>query len=151
MDGVYFLIGHVPFESGRLLPEKYPAMALYLNELHKYFPGEEPSEPSLAGWMSAAMFSSGLRQIGHDVTRERLIAAVNSFTDFTGGLVAPIDWRLEHTAVGPIDCNVFVRAEGTTFVPVFGSGGTVFTCFKYPQPSSHGVAVVAPPPGIPGG
>lgn len=151
MDGTYFLIGHVPFESGEAHGATYPEMALYLKELHKYFPADDPSEPSVAGWISAEMFCAGLKMIGRDVTRARLVAAVNSLTDYTGGLVAPIDWKLEHTANGPVDCNVFVRAEGTRFVPVFGSGHTVFTCFKYPQPASAKVVVVPPPASIPGG
>ncbi len=150
MDGVYFLLSHVPFESGTSQPAKYPEMALYLRELHKYFPADLPSEPSLAGWVSAEMFSDGLRMIGRDVTRARLIEAINSLTDYTGGLMAPIDWKAEHTALGPVDCNVFVRAEGTTFVPVLGSPETVFTCFKYPQPSSDKVVVVPPPASTPG-
>lgn len=150
MDGVYLLIGHVPFEAGVSQPKKYPAMALYLKELKKYSPGHEPSEASLAGWESAEMFVAGLRKIGRDVTRERLIHAVNSMTSFTGGLVAPINWRLEHTQNGSIDCNVFVQARRTQFLPVFGSKKTVFTCFKYPQPSSHHVVVVPPPSDIPG-
>lgn len=150
MDGVYFLISHVPFESGTSQPARYPEMALYLRELHRYFPADLPSEPSLAGWISAEMFSDGLKMIGRDVTRARLIDALNGLTDYTGGLVSPIDWKAEHTSLGPVDCNVFVRAEGTTFEPVLGSSKTVFTCFKYPQPSSDKVVVVPPPASIPG-
>ncbi|MGH9169262.1 MAG: ABC transporter substrate-binding protein [Acidimicrobiales bacterium] len=150
MNGVYFLSGHVPFESGVTQASKYPAMALYLAKLHKYFPADEPSEPSLAGWISAEMFCDGLRKIGRDVTRQRLIAAVNSFTSFTGGLVAPIDWKDGHTGSGPIDCNVFLKVENGQFVPIYGSSSTVFTCFENPQPPSHKVVRVAPPPGIPG-
>jgi ABC-type branched-subunit amino acid transport system substrate-binding protein len=151
MDGAYFLIGHVPFGSGEQQPTKYPEMALYLKELHKYFPADEPSEPSVAGWISAEMFCTGLKMIGHDVTRARLVAAINSLTDYTGGLVAPIDWKVEHTENGPVDCNVFVRAVGTRFVPVFGSPRTVFTCFRYPQGSSHKVVLIVPPESVPGG
>ncbi len=150
MDGVYFLIGHEPFESGESQPATYPEMALYLKELHQYFPADQPSEPSIAGWVSAEMFCKGLSMIGSDVTRERLIAALNSLTAYSGGLVAPIDWRVEHVKSGPIDCNVFVKAVGDHFVPEFGSARTVFTCFQYPQPPSHKVIVVAPPPAIPG-
>jgi branched-chain amino acid transport system substrate-binding protein len=150
MNGVYLLIGHVPFESGVTEPRKYPAMALYLRELKRYYPADEPSEASLAGWESAEMFVAGLRKIGRDVTRTRLINAINQMTGFTGGLVSPIDWRLEHHANGPVDCNVLVQARNGHFVPVFGSRTTVFTCFKYPQGSSHHVVVVPPPPDIPG-
>ncbi len=46
MDGVYFLIGHVPFESAKLSPGKYPGMELYLKELARYFPKSCPGEAS---------------------------------------------------------------------------------------------------------
>jgi len=152
MQGVYFLIGHVPFESAKVVPAKYPGIGLYLAELAKYFPSELPGEASLAGWVDADMFVTGLRLVGRDLTRSKLIAALNSLTGFTAdGIVAPIDWHFEHKANGPIDCNVFVRALGGRFVPLFGSARTVFTCFAYPQPSRASRVVVVPPPrGVPG-
>jgi branched-chain amino acid transport system substrate-binding protein len=151
MNGVYFLTGHVPYESGAAEPSKYPAMATYLRELKKYYPGDQPGEASLAGWVSAAMFATGLRMIGKQVTRQRLINAVNSLTHYTAGIVAPIDWRVDHHASGSTDCNVFLQVRHGHFVPLFGSKRTVFTCFQYPQPSSRHVIVVRPPPDIPGG
>jgi len=152
MQGVYFLIGHVPFESAKLSPGKYTGMSLYLNKLAKYFPGELPGEASLAGWVDADMFVTGLRLVGRDVTRTKLVHALNSLTAFTaGGIVAPIDWRYEHRTVGPVDCNVYVRALGGHFVALFGSARTVFTCFAVPQPSgADRVDVIPPPPGVPG-
>jgi hypothetical protein len=152
MQGVYFLIGHVPFESGRLSPGKYPGMDLYLRELAKYYPNDLPGEASLAGWVDADMFVTGLRHVGRDLTRTRLIDALNSLTAFTAdGIVAPIDWRYEHRSVGPVDCNVYVRALGGRFVPLFGSARTVFTCFEVPQPAAATrVVVIPPPPGVPG-
>jgi ABC-type branched-subunit amino acid transport system substrate-binding protein len=152
MQGVYFLIGHVPFESAELTPGKYPGMDLYLKELARYFPKELPGEASLAGWIDADMFVEGLRLIGRDVSRTRLVDALNSLTEFTAdGLVAPIDWRYEHTTLGPIDCNVYVRVLGGHFVPLFGSPRSVFTCFAYPQPAGARQVVVVPPSaGVPG-
>jgi ABC-type branched-subunit amino acid transport system substrate-binding protein len=152
MNGVYFLIGHVPFESAKLSPGKYPGMDQYLNELAKYFPKELPGEASLAGWVDADMFVSGLRLVGRDVTRSKLVDALNALTGFTAnGIVAPIDWHYEHRAVGPVDCNVYVRASAGKFEPLFGSARTVFTCFKVPQPAaSKRVVVIAPPRGVPG-
>ncbi|MGA2803643.1 MAG: ABC transporter substrate-binding protein [Acidimicrobiales bacterium] len=151
MQGVYFLIGHVPFESG--LSRKYAGMALYLTKLAKYFPGELPGEASLAGWISADMFVTGMRLVGRDLTRTRLIDALNSLTDYTAdGIVSPIDWRLEHKRNGLVDCNVYVRALAGHFVPLFGSPPrTVFTCFETPQPqSARSVVVVPPAPSVPG-
>jgi ABC-type branched-subunit amino acid transport system substrate-binding protein len=152
MQGVYFLIGHVPFESAKLSPGKYPGIDLYLSKLAKYFPGELPGEASLAGWVDAEMFVTGLRLVGRDLTRIRLVDALNSLTSFTAdGIVSPIDWRLEHRSNGLVDCNVYVRAIGGRFVPLFGSSRTVFTCFETPQPqSAHSVVVVPPASGVPG-
>jgi branched-chain amino acid transport system substrate-binding protein len=152
MNGVYFLIGHVPFESAKLSPGRYPGMDQYLVELAKYFPKELPGEASLAGWVDADMFVTGLRLVGHDVNRSKLIAALNGLTGFTAnGIVAPIDWRYEHHSVGPVDCNVYVRARAGRFEPLFGSARTVFTCFKVPQPAAlSSVVVIAPPRGVPG-
>ena len=128
-------------------------MALYLTKLAKYFPGELPGEASLAGWISADMFVTGMRLVGRDLTRTRLIDALNSLTDYTAdGIVSPIDWRLEHKRNGLVDCNVYVRALAGHFVPLFGSPPrTVFTCFETPQPqSARSVVVVPPAPSVPG-
>ena len=64
MQGVYFLIGHVPFESAELTPGKYRGMELYLKELARYFPKELPGEASLAGWIDADMFVRGCASSG---------------------------------------------------------------------------------------
>ncbi len=152
MQGVYFLIGHVPFESAKLTPGKYLGMDLYLTELAKYFPSDLPGEASLAGWVDADMFVTGLRLAGRDLTRTRLVAALNALTAFNAdGIVAPIDWHFEHRTNGPVDCNVYVRALRGHFVPLFGSARTVFTCFEYPQSATaHRVVVIPPPAGVPG-
>ncbi|MGH9296080.1 MAG: hypothetical protein ACRD0B_12170, partial [Acidimicrobiales bacterium] len=117
----------------------------------RYYPSELPSEASLAGWISAVMFVDGLKMTGRDVTRRRLVAALNSLTSYTAhGLVAPINWKAEHSSLGNIDCNVFIQVRGGHFVPVFGSRKTVFTCFAYPQPPGRKVKLAPPPPDIPG-
>ena len=152
MNGVYFLIGHVPFESATLSPGKYPGLDEYLVELAKYFPKELPGEASLAGWVDADMFVTGLHLVGPDISRTKLITALNALKGFTAhGIVAPIDWRYEHHSVGPVDCNVYVQARVGDFVPLFGSAKTVFTCFKVPEPTAaKKVVVIAPPRGVPG-
>jgi len=152
MKGVYLLIGHVPFESAKLSPGKYPGMDMYLTELGKYFPKELPGEASLAGWVDADMFVTGLRLVGRDITRSKLVGALNALTGFTAnGIVAPIDWHYEHRSIGPVDCNVYVQARAGHFESLFGSARTVFTCFEVPQPGgSSRVVVIAPPVGVPG-
>lgn len=45
------------------------------------------------GWGSAKMMVEGLRRAGKDVTREGLIKALETFTDFKTGVFGPITWR----------------------------------------------------------
>ncbi len=137
MQGVYFLIGNVPFEAPQYHPNQYPGMEQYLTTMNKYFPKSVYSEVALNGWIAADQFVTGLRAIGTDVTRSRLVAAINKETNFTaGGIIPAVNWtRGGHSfAPAPI-CDAFVQVQGTKFVPVFGSSGSVFTCFNWPTPS----------------
>jgi hypothetical protein len=152
MQGVYFMLQHVPFEVTQLYPGRYPGMDRFEAALARYAPGNPPSEAALAGWTSADLFVTGLRMIGRDVTRTRLVAAINSLTLYTAhGLVAPINWRTDHTGVSTIyNCSVFVQVRGHEFVPVYGTPPSVFSCFPVPNPAHGPIHRVIPmPPGVP--
>ena len=152
MQGVYFMLQHVPFEVTQRYPGRYPAMDRFEAALARYAPGNPPSEAALAGWTSADLFVTGLRMIGRDVTRTRLVAAINSLTLYTAhGLVSPIDWRTDHTGVSTIyNCSVFVQVRGHEFVPVYGTPPSVFSCFPVPNPAHGPIHRVIPlPPGVP--
>jgi len=152
MQGVYFMLQHVPFEVTQRYPGRYPAMDRFEAALARYAPGNPPSEAALAGWTSADLFVTGLRMIGRDVTRTRLVAAINSLTLYTAhGLVSPIDWRTDHTGVSTIyNCSVFVQVRGHEFVPVYGTPPSVFSCFPVPNPAHGPIRRVIPlPPGVP--
>jgi len=152
MQGVYFMLQHVPFEVTQLYPGRYPSMDRFEAALKRYAPGNPPSEAALAGWTSADLFVTGLRAIGRDVTRARLVAAINKMTLYTAhGLVAPIDWRSDHTGVSTIyNCSVFVQVQGRQFVPVYTTPPSVFSCFPVPNPTHGPIEKVVPlPPGVP--
>ena len=152
MQGVYFMLQHVPFEVTQLYPGRYPGMDRFEAALARYAPGNPPSEAALAGWTSADLFVTWLRMIGRDVTRTRLVAAINSLTLYTAhGLVAPINWRTDHTGVSTIyNCSVFVQVRGHEFVPVYGTPPSVFSCFPVPNPAHGPIRRVIPlPPGVP--
>jgi ABC-type branched-subunit amino acid transport system substrate-binding protein len=152
MQGVYFMLQHVPFEVTQLYPGRYPGMDRFEAALKRYAPANPPSEAALAGWTSADLFVTGLRAIGRDVTRTRLVAAINKLTLYTAhGLVAPIDWLSDHTGVSTIyNCSVFVQVRGHRFVPVFGTPPSVFSCFPVPNPAHGPIEKVVPlPPGVP--
>ncbi|HXZ83307.1 MAG TPA: ABC transporter substrate-binding protein [Acidimicrobiales bacterium] len=152
MQGVYFMLQHVPFEVTQLYPRRYPSMDRFEAALKRYAPGNPPSEAALAGWTSADLFVTGLRAIGRDVTRTRLVAAINKMTLYTAhGLVSPIDWRTDHTGVSTIyNCSVFVQVQGNRFVPVYTTPPSVFSCFPVPNPAHGPIRKVVPlPPGVP--
>ncbi len=153
MDGAYFLLQQTPFEETALHPGVYPGIDAFTAALHRYAPaGTEASAPLLAGWVSADLFTRGLRAIGRTVTRSALVAAINKLSDYTaGGALAPVDWTIAHTGVNSLDCSTFVRAEGDQFVPVYGTGSSVYVCFDQKVPSQATVTTVPVPPGVPGG
>jgi len=152
MQDTYFLLSQVPFEATQLDPGRYPGMDRFQAALRRYEPGNEPSQAALAGWTSADLFVTGLRAIGRDVTRTRLVAAINRLTAYTAdGIDPPIDWRIAHRPVnGPTNCTAFVRVEGDRFVPVYGTPPSVFSCFPVPDPAGPPIELVVPlPAGVP--
>lgn len=152
MQGVYFFEPNVPFEVTELNPGVYPGMDLFQQTLRRYFPGTAPSEAALAGWTGADLFVTGLSSLGRDVTRSRLVSAINHISSFTSeGILAPVDWTLAHSASGPINCSAFIQVRGTEFVPVYGTGASVFTCFETPfPPTTSPIRPLVPlPAGVP--
>ena len=154
MQGVYFMEPNVPFEVTKLHPGVYRGMDLFEKMLKKHFPHTMPSETALAGWTSAALFVQGLRMVGRHLTRRRLVHAINTITSFTAGtILAPVDWRTAHKSSGPLNCSAFVQARGETFVPVYGTPKSVFSCFKTPAPPvTKPISLLNPvPAGVPPG
>ncbi len=133
MDGVYLLVQQTPFEVAGLDPGRYPGMDRLVAALHRFAPGTQPSVPLWAGWVSADLFVTGLGALGHDVTRSGLVTVLNRLDAYNAdGAMAPVDWTVAHTSTTSLNCTVFVRARGTTFVPVFGTPPSVYSCFAPP-------------------
>lgn len=63
-----------------------PTVALYHKALKQYFPEAQPSFVSLEGFVDAMVLVEGLKRAGRDVTREKLIDAIESIKDFDIGL-----------------------------------------------------------------
>jgi branched-chain amino acid transport system substrate-binding protein len=153
MEGAYFLLQQTPFEMTKLARGVYPGIDSFNAALHKYAPkGTLPSSPALAGWVSADLFTQGLRDVGPNVTRSGLVAAINKLTSYTAdGAMPPVDWTTAHTGITSTDCSSFVRARGDTFVPVFGTKPSVYACFNQWAPSATTVTTLPIQPGVPGG
>ncbi len=153
MQGVFFSEPNVPFEVTALDPGRYPGMDAFEAAMRRYEPGTPLSAVALAGWTGADLFVTGLRAVGRDLSRSRLVAALNRLTSFTAdGILAPVDWTSAHRGPGPINCNAYVKVEGRRFVPVYGTGKSVFVCLPVPAPAEPPVRPVVPlPPGVPSG
>lgn len=123
-EGAYLSPGHVPFGE----TSASPGLRAYLAQMQRYFPHAAVGGASLAGWISAAMFVKGLRLAGRDLTRARLVAAVNSLTSFSaGGIEPPVNWHEDHTGPGTYNCSAWVQVRHGAFVPVFGRP---FVCIR---------------------
>jgi branched-chain amino acid transport system substrate-binding protein len=63
-----------------------PAVVFYLTTLKKYSPGAEASFVSFEGFVDAQVLVEGLKRAGHDLSREKLIDAIESIKDKDIGL-----------------------------------------------------------------
>jgi hypothetical protein len=154
LDGAYFLLQQTPFEMTRLEPGVYPGIDDFNAALRRYAPGTAPSGTALAGWVSADLFTEGLRAIGNDVTRTALVRAINKLTAFTAnGAYPPVNWRVAHSALTGLDCTAYVRAEKDRFVPVFTTPQSVYSCYDQTgaaHTSTQTVTTLPLQPGVPG-
>jgi branched-chain amino acid transport system substrate-binding protein len=141
MQGVYFLLQHAPISVGFTEPDKYPGMAAFVRAMARYEPGKPLAEAALAGWINADLFVTGLKLAGPHPTRQKLVRAINSITNYTaGGILPRYNWRVAHgpTPSAPI-CIAYVQVQGREFAPVLGSFGSVFTCL--PPHAKPGVPI----------
>lgn len=64
----------------------YPTVALYRENLTKYYPDAMPSFVSLEGFVDAMVLVEGLKRAGKDLTREKLISAIESIHKMNLGM-----------------------------------------------------------------
>ena len=82
------------------------------------------AEQTLVGWINADLFVTGLLEAGPEFGRQSIIDSLNTITYGADGLINPIDWSRQHTAVEPgvddhayaLECVSSVRIEGGGFV-----------------------------------
>ena len=64
----------------------FPTVALYREALRTYYPNEQPNFVSLEGFVDAMVLVEGLKRAGKDLTREKLITALESIQSKDVGL-----------------------------------------------------------------
>ena len=88
--------------------------------------GGPVAEQTLVGWINADLLVTGLLEAGPGFDRQSIIDSLNQITYDAGGLINPIDWSRQHTAVEPfvydhayaLHCTSSVRIEGGGFVGI---------------------------------
>ena len=101
-------------------PARSPALADFLAWHERVAPNASIDLFPVDGWGAAALFVEALRTLGPDVTRERLLAALDKIerTD-RGGIRGPINARTGATE----GCFIIVRVEGRKWVRQHPSSG----------------------------
>jgi branched-chain amino acid transport system substrate-binding protein len=101
-------------------PARSPALKDFLAWYDRVAPGTSIDLFPVDGWGAAALFVEALRTLGADVTRERLLAALDKIekTD-RGGIRGPINARTGATE----GCFIIVRVESRKWVRQYPSSG----------------------------
>ena len=117
-DGDYVLVLFVPFE--------YDSNSQLRHAYDQWVPahGGPVAEQTMVGWVDADMFVTGLLEAGPEFSRQAVIDSLNQITYGADGLINPIDWSRQHTAVVPgvydhayrLECASYVRIEQGEFV-----------------------------------
>ncbi len=131
LDNFLFRAAFVPFEAAK----GAPGMKRFLGAMKKR--GAAANELALTGWINAMLLVDGLEAAGKDVTRQSLVDAINTMTDFTAdGILPGVDWTVQHAALNPDQCTATLRVRDGRFRPTLGKPGKPFVCFPSPEPDS---------------
>jgi branched-chain amino acid transport system substrate-binding protein len=69
---------------------------LYRDQMQKYFGKNEPNRYSLSGYFAAMLFAEGARRAGRNLTREGLIAGLESLKGWENGILPPVTIGADH-------------------------------------------------------
>lgn len=87
-EGSYAPLQHALLEEA----DEIPALQEYVDWLAEVAPGEDPTSNGLTAWIRTKLFVDAVTALGDDLTRDALIAELESMTDWDGdGLVPPDD------------------------------------------------------------
>jgi hypothetical protein len=115
--------GSFIFLNTALIEEGGEEMNLYKSWLQRGAPGAVPDYFGLYAWSAFRLFQKLAIQIGPDLTREKMLAALKGTKEWNGnGLHGPH----QTGAKLPTVCNVYVQVKGGKFVRMAPASG--FDC-----------------------
>jgi ABC-type branched-subunit amino acid transport system substrate-binding protein len=73
-----------------------PGVRAYREAMQKYFPRNEPNRYSISGYFAAMLFAEGAKRAGRGLTRDGLVAALESVKGWDSGILPPITIGADH-------------------------------------------------------
>lgn len=133
LNGIYFSIDFVPFET----PNVSPGLKNFEAQMKKT--GKQVNEQALAGWINADLLYKGIKKAGPNFTQKSVIDAINSFNGYTADNIRPpINWSVDGHGppgakgdvpdLGHEACAAYVEALNGKYLPQFGKPGQPFVC-----------------------
>ena len=114
VEGV-IITGWVPLPTPDK-PEYVKDFETYVNIFQKTYPNQIPSSYAAAGFIAAEVFVEGLARAGADLTREKLVKALESFNHWNGILAKDITWGPNRRRGK--DSMYFILIKNGQFVPL---------------------------------
>jgi ABC-type branched-subunit amino acid transport system substrate-binding protein len=116
-EGSYVPLGHALLEEA----DQIEALDEYVTWLEETSPGEVPTSNGLQAWVRAKMFHEAADEVGPELTRDALIAELESMTGWDGdGLIPPIDLG---ERVQAESCFLLAQVQDGAYVRVFPDEG----------------------------
>ena len=78
------------------LTSDLPGAKLYRDHMLKQFPKNEPNRYSLSGYFAGMLFAEGAKRAGRNLTRDALVAALESIKGWESGLLPPLTIGADH-------------------------------------------------------
>ncbi|WP_347177138.1 ABC transporter substrate-binding protein [Parafrankia sp. EAN1pec] len=107
IGGAYFYVPYLPFEANA------PAQRAYLDAVTRYAPELNPPEAQAAveSYITTDLLIRGLEAVGPCPTRDGLLGALRSISDFDGSGLLPVPIDLTQGFGQPGRCLTFVRVN----------------------------------------
>jgi branched-chain amino acid transport system substrate-binding protein len=92
-----------------------PGVKLYREHLQKYAGKNEPNRYSLSGYLAGMLFAEAAKRAGRNLTRDGLVAALETFKGYDTGIVPPITIGPDHDTQKQ---GFWVKVENGRFKPL---------------------------------
>jgi ABC-type branched-subunit amino acid transport system substrate-binding protein len=100
-----------------MISDDKPGVKEYRELMAKFAPGSELSNFGMwGGYVSARLLVEGLRKVGKDLTREKLVNALETITNFKTDILPPINYGVNDRTGG--SGASYSRVENGKFEPL---------------------------------